>query len=152
MQFDLTFEGNVADHPEVRFTPAGNALCRFRVGHNTRRRTNAGEWVNGPTIWFTVTAWRELAERVAESIRMGDTVIVTARNDLSVFAYTNRTTSNPAADLQVTAANVAISLRFAEAQSMRKPKPASASASAEQGFEDPWDTQAAAELDAEPVG
>jgi single-strand DNA-binding protein len=124
MQFDLTFEGNVAEQPELRFTPSGNALCKFRVGHNTRRQNNAGEWVNGPTVWFTVTAWRDLAERIAESIRKGDTVIVNARNDLSVFAYTNQTSGNAAAEVQVTAANVAISLRFAEAQSRRKPKPA----------------------------
>jgi single-stranded DNA-binding protein len=55
MQFNLTFEGNVADAPELRFTRSGKALCKFRVGHNMRRRTTAGEWVNGPTIWFTVT-------------------------------------------------------------------------------------------------
>lgn len=124
MQFDLTFEGNVAEQPELRITPSGTALCKFRVGHNTRRQTSAGEWVNGPTIWFTVTAWRDLAERIADSVRKGDTVIVNTRNDLSVFAYTNQTSGNAAAEVQVTAANVAISLRFAEAQSRRKPKPA----------------------------
>ena len=146
MQFDLTFEGNVAEQPELRFTPSGNALCKFRVGHNTRRRNTAGEWVNGPTIWFTVTAWRDLAERIAESIRKGDTVIVNARNDLSVFAYTNQTTSAAAAEVQVTAANVAISLRFAEAQSMRKPKPAATTA-----VEDPWEAQMA-ELEGAQAG
>jgi hypothetical protein len=41
---------------------------------------------------------------------------------------------------------VAISLRFAEAQSMRKPKPAT-----DAGFEDPWNPQMA-ELEATQVG
>jgi single-strand DNA-binding protein len=144
MQFDLTFEGNVADAPELRFTPSGKALCKFRVGHNTRRRTTAGEWVNGPTIWFTVTAWQELAERIAESVRKGDTVTVNARNDLSVFAYTNQSTQKASAEVQVTAANVAISLRFAEAQSRRQPKPVAA--------DEPWQDEMTADRESEPVG
>lgn len=144
MQLDLTFEGNVAEAPELRFTPSGKALCKFRVGHNTRRRTTAGEWVDGPTIWFTVTAWEALAERVAESIRKGDTVTVTARNDLSVFAYINQSTQKAGGELQVSAANVALSLRFATAGSHRKPKPAA-------DFDDPWAAENADRQDA-PVG
>lgn len=144
MQFDLTIEGNVAEAPELRFTPSGKALCKFRLGHNTRRRTAAGEWVDGPTIWFTVAVWEALAERVVESIRKGDTVTVNARNEMSVFAYINQSTNKAAGELQITAANVAISLRFAEAESRRKPKPAAS-------LDDPWPTEPA-ELEGQPVG
>ena len=142
MQFDLTIEGNVAEAPELRFLPSGKALAKFRLGHNTRRRTTAGEWVDGPTVWFTVAVWEALAERVVESIRKGDTVTVNARNDLSVFAYINQSTQKAAGELQITAANVAISLRFAEAR--RKPKPAAS-------FDDPWPTEPAG-LEGQPVG
>jgi single-strand DNA-binding protein len=131
MQFDLTIEGNVAEAPELRFTPSGKALCKFRLGHNTRRRTAAGEWVDGPTIWFTVAVWEALAERVAESIRKGDTVTVQSRSDLSVFAYINQTSGKAAGELQISAANVALSLRFNTAGSHRKPKPAVE-------VDDPW--------------
>ena len=130
MQFDLTVEGNVAAYPELRFTESGKALARFRVGHNTRRRNNGGEWVNGPTIWLTVTCWEALAERVVDSLKPGDTVTVTARDDLSVFAYLNRNTNKAAGELQVTAANVAMSLRFNAAESRRQPKTTEAA--------DPW--------------
>ncbi|GIE90486.1 single-stranded DNA-binding protein [Actinoplanes regularis] len=132
MQFDFTFEGNVADVPEVRITPSGKTLARMRVGHNTRRRNTRGEWVNGSTIWFTVTAWEALAENIAESISRGDTVIVTCRDDLSVFAYTNQSTGKPVGELQVTASNVALSMRFHGAESHRKPR--------QDVYADPWAT------------
>ncbi|MEU7925092.1 single-stranded DNA-binding protein [Micromonospora sp. NPDC049107] len=141
MLFSFTFEGNLADEPELRFSPAGKAVCKLRVGHNTRRRTTAGEWVNGPTMWVTVTCWEALAERVAESTKKGDTVIVDARDDLSVWAYLNQSTEKPAGQLQVTAANVALSMRFAPAQSQRTAKPAA-------GADDPW---APSDRDLEPA-
>jgi single-strand DNA-binding protein len=131
MQFDLTFEGNVADYPELRKTPSGKSVARLRVGHNTRRRNSRGEWVNGDTIWFTVTCWDRLAENIVDSIRLGDTVTVTARNDLSIFAYTNQSTGNPSGELQVTATNISLSMRFDSAESHRRPKQAEYSS-------DPW--------------
>ncbi|MFK3983074.1 single-stranded DNA-binding protein [Micromonospora sp. NPDC050397] len=140
MLFSFTFEGNLADEPELRYSPAGKAVCKLRVGHNTRRRTTAGEWVNGPTMWVTVTCWEALAERVAESAKKGDTVIVDARDDLTVWAYLNQTTEKPAGQLQVTAANVALSMRFAAAQSQRTAKPATE--------QDPW---APSDRDLEPA-
>ena len=144
MQFTFTFEGNLAADPELRFTPAGKAVCKLRVGHNTRRRNSAGEWVNGQTMWVTVTAWEVLAERAAE-LRKGDTVIIEGRDDLTVWAYTNQENNAPAGQLQVTAANIALSLRFNAAQSVTVDKTIA-------GIEDPWagvDASAAREL--EPV-
>jgi single-strand DNA-binding protein len=133
MQFTLTIEGNLGSAPELRFTPAGVAVAKMSVGHNTRRRNQAGEWVNGPTLWIDVTCWRDLAERVA-NLSKGDTVIIDARDDLSAWAYTHQASEKPAARLQVTANNVAVSMRFAEAVAQRTPRtPAGPDA-----MEDPW--------------
>src|SRR5690242_13853546 len=134
MLFTFAFEGNLGDAPELRFTPAGKAICKLRVGHNTRRRSAAGEWVNGPTMWVAVTAWEDLAERIAEHLHKGDTVIVEARDDLAVWAYLNQASEKPAGQLQVTAANVALSMRFKAATTVHADKPAAAVA------EDPWPT------------
>jgi single-strand DNA-binding protein len=113
MLFSFVFEGNLATEPELRFTPSGKAVCSMRVGHNTRRYDSGkSEWVNGPTMWVNVTAWEKLAERLVESLRKGDTVIVETRDDLNARAYTPRDGGDPAASLQVTAANVSLSLRF----------------------------------------
>jgi single-strand DNA-binding protein len=132
MQFNLTIEGNLGSAPELRITPSGVPVTRMSVGHNTRRRDTSGQWVNGPTLWVEVTCWRDLAERVAK-LNKGDTVIVDARDDLSTWAYLNQSTSKPAARLQVTANNVSLSMRFADANTVRTPRPSSPDA-----MEDPW--------------
>jgi single-strand DNA-binding protein len=132
MQFNLDFEGNLGSAPELRFTPSGVAVARMSVGHNTRRRDESGKWVNGDTLWIEVTCWRDLAERVAK-LNKGDTVTVTARDDLSAWAYINQTTSKAAARLQVTANNVSLSMRFADANAVRTPRPSSPDP-----MEDPW--------------
>ncbi|GAA2522690.1 single-stranded DNA-binding protein [Pilimelia columellifera] len=119
MQFTFNFEGNLGADPELRVTPSGVMVAKMSVGHSTRRRTTAGEWENGPTVWVEVTCWRELAERVSQ-LKRGDTVIVDARDDLAAWAYTNQGSGKAAAKLQVTANNVAVSMRFAEAQALRK--------------------------------
>ena len=138
MQFTFTLEGNLGSAPELRLTPSGVAVAKMSVGHNTRRRNTAGERVNGPTLWIDVTCWRELAERVA-NLSKGDTVIVDARDDLSAWAYLNQNTNKPAARLQITANNVAVSMRFAEATANCAARPAGPD-----DMEDPWagtDTQ-----------
>ncbi|WP_051797579.1 single-stranded DNA-binding protein [Catenuloplanes japonicus] len=145
MLFNLTFEGNLAENPELRFTPSGKALCRLRVGHNTRRRTTGGEWVNGPTMWVTVTAWETLAERCAQ-LTKGDTIIVDARDDLAAWAFTAQNSDKPGAQLQVTAANIALSLRFNPAASSRPTRTAADHET------DPWaHAETAADRDLEPA-
>ncbi|WP_433616820.1 single-stranded DNA-binding protein [Dactylosporangium sp. CA-139114] len=136
MQFTFIFEGNLAEDPELRFTPGGKTVTKLRVGHNTRRRSASGEWTNGPTMWVTVTAWEGLAERAAEW-RKGDTVVVNARDDLSVWAYLNQANEKPGGQLQVTAENLSLSARFDGATSTRADK-TSARTSA---FEDQWPTE-----------
>jgi single-strand DNA-binding protein len=138
MLFNFTFEGNLGDEPELRFTPTGKAVCKLRVGHNTRRRNTAGEWANGPTMWVTVTVWEALAEHVATSLHKGDTVIVEGRDDLSVWAYLNQSTDKPAGQLQVSAANVARSLRFGADKPTTKTS---------DDIDDPWTADAERELE-----
>ncbi|GAA1578734.1 hypothetical protein GCM10009827_120310 [Dactylosporangium maewongense] len=111
MLFNLMFEGNLAADPELRFTQTGRAVTELRVVHNRRRRTKDGDWTDGTPMYITVTAWERLAERVAE-LKKGDTVIVEARDDLDIWAYTRQDTNEPGGLLQVTAANVALSMRF----------------------------------------
>ena len=70
----ITITGNVTREPELRFTPAGAALCEFGVAWNLRKQNGEDE-----AMFFNVTCWRSLAENVAESIDKGDRVIVTGR-------------------------------------------------------------------------
>jgi single-strand DNA-binding protein len=68
------------EDPELRFTPAGQPVARFRVASTPRFRDNAtGEWKDGDSLFLTCNVWRQAAENVAESLTRGMRVIVSGR-------------------------------------------------------------------------
>ena len=76
----LTIAGNLVDDPELRFTPGGQAVARFRIASTPRYRDNqTGEWKDGDTLFLTCQAWRQLAQNAAESLERGMRAIVTGR-------------------------------------------------------------------------
>ena len=76
----ITIAGNLVDEPELRFTPAGQPVARFRVASTPRFRDNStGEWKDGDSLFLTCNAWRQAAENVAESLTRGMRVIVSGR-------------------------------------------------------------------------
>ncbi len=76
----VTVTGNVATRPEMRTTPSGAQVTRFRLAATERRFDRANEtWTDGHTNFFTVWAWRTLGENVAASVGIGEPVIVQGR-------------------------------------------------------------------------
>ncbi len=76
----MTLVGNLVEDPELRFTPAGQPVSKFRVASTPRFRDNStGEWKDGDSLFLTCVVWRQAAENVAESLQRGMRVIVTGR-------------------------------------------------------------------------
>ena len=76
----ITIAGNLVDDPELRFTPAGQPVARFRVASTPRFRDNStGEWKDGDSLFLTCNVWRQAAENVAESLTRGMRVLVSGR-------------------------------------------------------------------------
>ncbi|MFD5029701.1 single-stranded DNA-binding protein [Streptomyces sp. NPDC058220] len=76
----ITVVGNLVDDPELRFTPSGAAVAKFRVASTPRtfdRQTN--EWKDGDSLFLTCSVWRQAAENVAESLQRGMRVVVQGR-------------------------------------------------------------------------
>lgn len=76
----ITVVGNLVDDPELRFTPSGAAVAKFRVASTPRifdRQTS--EWKDGEALFLTCSVWRQAAENVAESLTKGTRVIVQGR-------------------------------------------------------------------------
>jgi single-strand DNA-binding protein len=71
--------GNLTDDPELRYTPNGAAVVKFRVAVNRRYQDQQGQWKDGETSYFSVNGWRSLAENVAESLTRGSRVVVVGR-------------------------------------------------------------------------
>ena len=71
MRTTVTFEGNLADDPQVRFTPLGKQVTELTVLVNQRREDGEGEWVEAEPTRHVVRAFRTLAENIAESLAKG---------------------------------------------------------------------------------
>ncbi|HUH96239.1 MAG TPA: single-stranded DNA-binding protein [Anaerolineales bacterium] len=70
--------GNVGRDPEMRYTPAGQAVTSFSVASNRRYSSSNGEQVN-ETIWFRVSAWGKQAEICNQYLKKGSKVLVEGR-------------------------------------------------------------------------
>lgn len=64
-QASITITGNLTDHPELRYTPSGVAVTSFCVAVNKRSQKD-GVWEERPLGFFWCTAWRNMAENVAD--------------------------------------------------------------------------------------
>ncbi|QXO14321.1 ssDNA binding protein [Mycobacterium phage Chaser] len=72
---EITIFGNLTADPELRFLDSGVAVAQFSVA-STPRVKKGDEWVDGETVFLRASAWRELGEGAAETLRKGDSVVV----------------------------------------------------------------------------
>jgi single-strand DNA-binding protein len=107
----ITVAGNLVDDPELHFTTAGTAVARFRVASTPRYQDQRGQWKDGETLFLTCSAWRQLGENAAESLRKGMRVLVTGR--LTQRSYDSENGKRTV--YEVEADDVAPSLRSATA-------------------------------------
>ncbi|WP_250283523.1 MULTISPECIES: single-stranded DNA-binding protein [unclassified Frankia] len=80
IEASVTLLGNLVDDPELRCTQNGNFVCSLRLASTARRfdRTQ-NRWVDGHSVFITVTCWRHMAENVSASLRKGDRTLVVGR-------------------------------------------------------------------------
>lgn len=79
MSDTISLTGVVGTVPE-RTEASGVPICNFRLVSSLRRFDRAkGEWIEYGANWYSIGAYRHLAENVGESIHKGDRVIVRGR-------------------------------------------------------------------------
>lgn len=72
----ITIRGRLTADPELRFTPSGAAVANLTIATNPRTfDRQANEWKDGPTTFWRCSAWRDLAENIAESLTRGAAVV-----------------------------------------------------------------------------
>jgi single-strand DNA-binding protein len=74
---------------DVQVRSAGDTqVASFRLGCTPRRyQRRSDSWVDCPTQWYTVSAWRALGANCRDSLRRGDPVVVHGR--LEARAWVN---------------------------------------------------------------
>lgn len=80
MSDPITVRGFVATSPHLNTLPSGAPATNFRLA-STPRWYDAAQnvWREASTNWFTVNAYRNLAQHTAQSLFVGQPVIVTGR-------------------------------------------------------------------------
>ena len=73
----VTVSGNLVSDVETRTTARGDVLARFRIASTVKRfDRQRGQWVDGDTCFWNVTAWRWAAQNAAASLAKGHPVVV----------------------------------------------------------------------------
>lgn len=108
---NVTIVGNLTGSPELKFIPNGAAVCQFSVAVSQRVK-QGGDWIDGEPMYLRVTAWRDLAEHVAESLDRGQRVIVTGK--LKMRSYESK--GEKRQSWEIDADEVGPSLRWAVAK------------------------------------
>ena len=76
----ITVTGISATQPRHLVTNEGTAITSFRFAATERRYDKQDQkWVDGDTTWFTVSAFRSLADNVKASVKKGERLIITGR-------------------------------------------------------------------------
>ena len=117
----ITVIGNVAQTPTLRTTAAGVSVAGFRIAATPRcKHRETDEWIDGETLWFGVSAWRQLGEHCASSISKGDRVVVTGRLLLRTWVDAE---GKDRTSLQVDATTVGLDLSRSAARVVRPAAP-----------------------------
>lgn len=132
----VTRVGNVTRDPELRFSNAGTPYARFGIAVN--RPKVAGDWAGEQvTEFYSVTAFKSLAENVAECVHKGDRVIV--EGEASLETWTDKD-GQERTDKVIAANAVGAELRFATVTIHKPERRSTASAPSTTGTdeEDPF--------------
>ena len=136
----ITICGNLTAPPELRYTQSGAPVASFTVASTPRTFDKAkNEFVDGDTLFMRCSAWRELAENIAETFPdKGARVIVQGR--LVQRSYEDRDgQKRTVVELQVD--EIGPSLKYASAKVTRAQRSGNGggfAGGAPSGQGDPW--------------
>ncbi|MEU7972185.1 single-stranded DNA-binding protein [Micromonospora sp. NPDC049089] len=135
----ITVVGNLTDDPELKFLPSGVGLAKFRLASTPRvKDKDSGEWKDGEALFLSCTAFRQMAENIAESLQRGARVVVQGR--LKQRSYEKDGEKRTVYELDVE--EVGPSLRYATAQVKKMGRASQGQAPTRS--DDPWGSPAPA--------
>ncbi|HEY5149476.1 MAG TPA: single-stranded DNA-binding protein [Mycobacterium sp.] len=99
----ISIAGNVAAEPTFGLTQDGRSWARLRVASHERVRDAGGQWTSTPPSYTEVVLFGRAAEDAANSLQIGDPVMVQGRPEVQAFT---RRDGAPGAGLKVFATTV----------------------------------------------
>lgn len=112
---NITVTGNLTRDPEFSYTAAGVAFARLSIAVTPRKfDAQSNQWTDGETTFWDTTAWRGMAEHVAESLSKGVRVIATGT--VRTHRWEDQTTGEPRSRVVLDLEDIGPSLTFATAK------------------------------------
>ena len=128
----LTIAGNLTQEPELRFTPAGVAVCSLQVVTSKSVKNADGTWENKDAVYWTVNVWRQAAENAADSLTKGMGVIIIGAPVMKEWEAKDVTKRRK---LELNADHVAVSLNR---YSVKATKTTNSGSAPQSTNDDPW--------------
>jgi len=76
--------GNLTADPELRYTPSGTALTKFRIAINNRYKDSSGR-LQEEVTFVPITVWGSQAENCSNYLSKGRSVAVEGRLKISAY-------------------------------------------------------------------
>lgn len=99
----IVIAGNLTRDPELRYTPAGTAVCNLGLANSQKFVGKDGQQ-NKRTTFVRVTCWEKQAETAAASLKKGDPVLI--EGQLSMDSWTDNKTGEKRTTLEIRANRV----------------------------------------------
>lgn len=134
---NLSGVGRLVEDPSLRFAQSGTAVCTVNLAFNSRRQDpHTKEWVDGDSFFVRATAFKELAESMAESLTRGCEVVVSGRLRLDRWEDKNSGEKRSAPSLLIDA--IGPNLRYATAEVKKAERSGGFSGGKSTPADDPW--------------
>lgn len=115
----ITIAGNVTYDPELRQTREGKAVVNLTVAVNPRAYDQAAkEWKDGEPVFYKASAFANLAEHIAGSIRKGNRVIL--HGNMKTNKWTDKDSGIEKTENVILIDDIGLSLQFTNAQVVRQ--------------------------------
>ncbi|AQZ67253.1 Single-stranded DNA-binding protein [[Actinomadura] parvosata subsp. kistnae] len=132
----ITIIGNLTGDPELRFTQSGVGVAGFTIASSARTYNKSIEkWEDGEVLFMRCSAWRDLADHVAESLTRGTRVIATGRLRQRTYETSD---GDHRTVMEMTVDEIGPSLRFATAKSHKAARTGSNGHDGGAPADDPW--------------
>jgi len=120
MSIQVTIVGNLTADPELRYTQGGLPVTGFTVAVNERKlNRETQQWEDGDTTFVRCSAWREMAEQVAQSLTKGTRVIATGKVKMQEYETKD---GQKGSSLEMQVDEIGPSLRYATAVVTKTPR------------------------------
>jgi single-strand DNA-binding protein len=95
--------GHLTRDPELRYTPAGTAVCRLGIAATRYFKGRDGE-KKEDTTFVDVTAWEKTAEYCGQNLRQGRPILV--EGELRSSSWEDKTTGQKRSKLEIHAIRI----------------------------------------------